>query len=149
MKNIKTLAMVGVLGLAVCGLAFAQVHRGGACGHGAMQHFADPASAVEHLAEVFPKIAAFDANKDGQLDEAEKEALGKAIVDGTLQLPAHTPPHGVKPSPATMVNHIADMYARVVLYDVNHDGMLDEAEQAAIKSAIEKGELTCPNGPHH
>jgi uncharacterized membrane protein YebE (DUF533 family) len=150
MKHIKTLAVVGVLGLAVGGgLAIAQVHRSGAWGHSAMQHHADPASIVEHLTEFFPKIAAFDANKDGQLDATERESLAQAIVDGTLQLPAHAPPKGVNPSAEMMVAHIGEMYAQFAKYDANHDGTLDETEQAAIKTAIEKGELVFPHAQSH
>lgn len=147
MKNIKRVAIVTVLGLAVCGLAIAQVHRVGALDHNMGQYHGDAASMTQHLVEVFPHIAAFDTNNDGKLDEAEKEALGKALADGTLQLPAHTPPHGGKPTPETMLNHIAEMYARVAAYDVNHDRKLDENEQASLKNAIEKGEFA-PLGLH-
>jgi hypothetical protein len=147
MKNIKRLAVVAVLGLAVGGLAIAQVHRNGGFRHGAERHHGDPTAMAKHLGEVFPQIATFDANKDSKLDDAEKEALGKAIADGKLQLPAHTPPNGVKPTPEKMLNHIAEMYAYVAGYDANRDGGLDATEQAAIKSAIEKGEFT-PHGQH-
>jgi hypothetical protein len=147
MKNIKTLAVVGVLGLAVCGFAIAQSRHGGAPGHGAVQHGTDAASAVQHLTEVFAKFAAFDVNKDGQLDATEKQSLAKALADGTLQLPAHTPPNGVKPSAEMMLNHIGEMYAKFAPYDANHDGAFDATEQAALKSAFDKGELA-PHGPH-
>ena len=141
MKNIKRLLLVAVLGLGVCGLTIAQVHRSGAMGHDTSPLHADAAAMAKHFAEVFPQIAAFDMNKDGKLDESEREALGKGIADGTLQFPAHTPPHGAKPSPEMMLNHIAEMYGRVALYDVNHDNQLDENEQAALRSAIEQGEF--------
>ena len=148
MKNIKTLALLAVGGLAVCGFAIAQVHNGDAWDHGAMQHHADPASVVKHLAAAFPKFAPFDVNKDGKLDATEKESIAKAIADGTLEIPAHTPPNGVKPSAEMMLNHIADVYAFLASKDVNHDGALDEAEQAAIKSAIERGELAGLHGKY-
>jgi len=102
---------------------------------------------VEHLSEVFPQVAAFDVNKDGKLDDAEKKAVGKAIADGKVQLPAHTPPDAAKPTSEEMLNHIAQMYAWVSTYDVNKDGKLDATEKAALKTAIEKGEFT-PHGPH-
>jgi hypothetical protein len=102
---------------------------------------------VEHLSKFFPSIAAFDTNKDGKLDATEKQALAKAIADGKLELPAHTPPHGEKPTPEMMVNHIVDMYGHVAVYDKNHDGQLDTTEQAALKAAIEKGEFSL-HGPH-
>src|SRR5215475_8200727 len=133
MKNFKTLAAVVAGGLAVCGLAIAQVHDGKASGHDSQNH-SDPASMAAHLAQFFPKIAAFDTDKNGKLDDNEKESLGKAIADGTFELPAHIP-HGDKASVEKMINHICDVYPQVVRYDVNHDGVLDETEQAALKTA--------------
>ena len=134
MKNIKRIVVVTLLVLVAGGLAIAQAHRGA-------WHHADPASMVQHFSQFFPRIAAFDINKDGKLDATEREALARAITDGTLQLPAHTPPNGIKPTTEMMVEHIAELYAGVWNYDANHDGELDATEQAALKSAIEKGEL--------
>jgi hypothetical protein len=147
MKNIKRLAGVVVLGLSVCGLANAQVPPNSGSNAGSAHHDTDPASMAKHLSEVFPQVAACDANKDGKLDDAEKKALAKAIADGKLQLPGHTPPGGAKPSPEKMLNHIAEMYTWVSTYDVNKDGKLDATEKAALKAAIEKGEFA-PHGPH-
>ena len=147
MKNIKRLAVVAVLGLSVCGLAIAQVPPTSESNRDSSQHHLDPSSMVEHLGEFFPQVAAFDANKNGKLDDAEKEALGKAIADGKLQVPAHTPPDGAKPSAEKMLNHIAEMYTWVSTYDVNKDGKLDGTEKAALKRAIEKGEFP-PHGLH-
>jgi hypothetical protein len=144
MKNIKTLAVVTFLGVAISGFALAQVHRGGAFGHG---HRTDAASIVLHFGEYFPKIASFDANRDGRLDAAEKASLAQAIADGTLPFPDHTPPNGRKPSAETMLNHIAEMYGHVAQFDMNNDGALDTTEQAALKNAIEKGEFA-PFGEH-
>ena len=144
MKNFNTLVAVVTGGLAVCGLAIAQVHDGNASGHDS-QHHGDPASLTAHLAQFFPKIAAFDADKNGKLDDKEKESLAKAIADGTVELPAHTP-HGDKPNVEMMLNHICDVYPQVARYDANHDGVLDQAEQAALKTAIEKGELDFSHG---
>jgi hypothetical protein len=136
MKHIKTLAVVSVLGLAIGGFALAQGHRA------LMQHHhGDPASATKHLAAAFPMFKPFDANKNGQLDATEKEAVAKALADGTLKIPDHTPPNGTKPNAEKLLNHIAKVYAFLASQDANHDGALDAAEQAAINSAIEKGEL--------
>jgi hypothetical protein len=148
MKNIYTLAIVTALGLAVTGFAIAQSHDASAHDHGATDKHADPAAVVKHLAEFFPKFASFDLNKDGKLDASEKDSIAKAIADGRLELPAHTPPHGDKASAEMMLTHIADMYAQVAKYDANHDGALDASELLALKSAIEKGELTLPHGHH-
>lgn len=147
MRFIKTLAISSAVGLAMCRFAVAQVQDGHPSHDGAGHEHMDPAALVEHLSKFFPSIAAFDTNKDGKLDATEQQALAKAIADGKLELPAHTPPHGEKPSPEMMANHIADMYARVAAYDKNHDGQLDAAEQAALKAAIEKGEFVL-HGPH-
>jgi anti-sigma28 factor (negative regulator of flagellin synthesis) len=105
----------------------------------------DPAAMASHLAQFFPKIAAFDVDKNGKLDDKEKESLRKAIADGTIELPAHSP-HGEKPNVEMMVNHICEVYPQVARYDANHNGVLDETEQAELKSAIEKGELVFSHG---
>lgn len=152
MKKITTLALTGGLVLGVGAFAFAHGHLGGVRGHGARGQLVDAASAVEHLAGAFPNFAAFDANKDGQFDAAERESVARALADGTLQLPAHRSPNGSEPGAEAMLAHIGEMYAQFALYDVNHDGALDSTEQTAIKAAIEKGELICPLGggrPHH
>jgi hypothetical protein len=145
MKNIKTLALAGIFGLGVCGTAIAQVHQDGTPHQGMAQGHGDAAAIVKHFAEMFPKIAAFDVNKDGKLDDTEKAALAKAIADGTLEIPAHTGSNGEKLTAQEMAAHVAQMYAYVAVYDANHDGVLDETEQAAIKKAIENGEFA-PHG---
>lgn len=157
MKKIATLAAVAALGLTLCSSANAQGRPGGARGQrpsnaqppaGAPQHPADAAPAVGHLTEAFAKVAPFDANKDGQLEATEKEALAKAIANGTVQAPNHrTPPAGVEPSAEQILNRIASMYALVAPYDADHNGALSDTEQTALKSAIEKGELPRPGGP--
>ena len=146
MKTIVVIAVVTLLSLVIGGFAIAESH-GGFQGHGT-PHGKDTDSMVKHLTEAFARVVPFDADKDGQLDATEKESLAKAIVDGTVQLPAHTPPDGVKPSAEAMLNHIADMYAFLARIDANHDGALDATEQAALKSAVEKGELASLH-PHH
>lgn len=151
MKNMKTIAVVSALGLAMCSSAIAQGRPGGGQGQGpagAQQPPKDAAATVAHLTETFAKVAPFDANNDGQIDATEKESLAKAMVEGTLQAPAHrTPPAGVTPSAEMILNRIAGMYALVDPYDTNHDASLNESEQAALKAAIEKGELPRPGGP--
>lgn len=157
MKNIATLAVAAVLGFAVCSSALAQGRPDGARGQrpgngqppaGAPQRPTDAAPAVGHLIKAFATVAPFDANEDGQLDATEMEDLAYAIADGTVQAPNHrTPPAGVTPSAEMILNRIAGMYALVAPYDANHDGLLDETEQAALKAAIEKGELRRPGGP--
>jgi hypothetical protein len=147
-KNMKTLVVASALALVVCGNAIGQVHpSGGTLNHGAAEHKGDAASIVEHLAQFFPRIAAFDVNKDGKLDEGEKAALAKAVADGKVELPVHSGPQGEKPSADVLLAHVAEMYAYVARYDTNHDGELDETEKAAIIKAIENGEFA-PHGAH-
>jgi len=143
MKNIKTVAAGAILGLGICGVAIAQVHHG-AHRHDGLHHFKDSASAVEHLTEFYPRFAAFDVNKDGQLDAAENEALVQAIIEGRVQLPGQRPESGGAPSAEAMVNHIAGMFTQFAAYDVNHDGVFDATEQAALRAGIESGELQGP-----
>jgi hypothetical protein len=147
MKNIKTLALAGMFGLGVCGTVIAQVHQDGTPHQGMAQGHGDAAAIVKHFAEMFPKIAAFDVNKDGKLDDTEKAALAKAITDGTLELPAHNGPNGEKLTAEQMAAHVAEMYAHVAVYDVNHDGVLDETEQAALMKAIENGQFALHGKP--
>src|SRR5262245_23009453 len=97
------------------------------------------ASMVGHLSKVFGQFAVFDLNKDGKLDAAEKEALGKAIEDGSLTLPPPTPRKEMFPSEEERLNHFAEMYGRFAVYDANHDGELDSTEQSAVQTAIENG----------
>lgn len=154
MKNLTSVAVVAAMGLALCTAASAQGRPGGAGGqrppHAQAPDGAptDAASAVDHLTEAFAKVAPFDANNDGQIDATEKRALADAIADGKVQGPAHrTPPKGIAPSPEQIADRIAGMYSLVDPYDANHDGVLSEADQAALKAAIENGELPRFGGP--
>lgn len=140
MKHIKTIAVVAVLGLTMGGYAVVQIHRG------AGPHGMDDAAMVGHISEVFGKFAAFDLDKNGKLDAAEKESLAKAIDNGSLVLPPNTPPKEIFPSDEERMNHMVEMYARFAVYDANHDGDLDSIEQAAVQKAMESGELGFPGG---
>ncbi len=135
MKYLRTITVVAVLGLTVGAYAVVQnLHEPKANG-------SDVASMVGHLSQVFGEFAAFDLNKDGQLDAREKAALAKAIADGSLTLPSGMPPKDAFPSEEQRLNHMVEMYARFAVYDANHDGVLDSTEQAAVRRAFENGEL--------
>ncbi len=72
----------------------------------------------------------FDTNKDGQLDDQEKEAM-KAARE------------------ARRAEHRAKFMEK---FDTNKDGQLDEQEKEAVKAAFEarRGERgDRPHGPHH
>lgn len=148
MKNIKTLAVITALGLAVCSSAMAQGRPGGGNNQrpaGAQQPPKDAAAAVAHIAEVYPKIAPFDANKDGQFDGDERLTLGQAMRDGKVEGPANRNPEGDQAAhPGIVIQRIASLYGIAFLFDADHDDALNETEQAALKSAIEKGEVKRP-----
>ncbi|MCF7763452.1 MAG: hypothetical protein K9N62_07240 [Verrucomicrobia bacterium] len=148
MKNIKTLAVITALGLAVCSSAIAQGRPGGDKGQrpvGAQQPPKDAAFAVAHIAEAYPKIAPFDANKDGQLDADERLALGQAMRDGQVEGPANRNPGGAQPAhPGIIIQRIASLYGVAFWFDTDGDDSLNEVEQAALKGAIEKGEVKRP-----
>jgi hypothetical protein len=140
MNNIKTLAIVTALGLVVCSSASAQGRPGGA-----QQAPKDAAAAVAHITEVYPKIAPFDANKDGLFDGDERRALGQAMRDGKVSGPANRNPEGDQPAhPGIIIQRIASLYGVALSFDADKDGSLSEGEQAALKSAIEKGEVQRP-----
>lgn len=140
MKNMKTIAVVSALGLAVCSFANAQGRPGGA-----QQPPKDAAAAVAHIAEAYPKIAPFDVNADGQFDEDERFALGQAIAEGKVEEPANRNPEGDEAShPGIIIQRIASLYRIAFSFDKDGDDTLNEAEQAALKSAIEKGEVKRP-----
>lgn len=149
MKNITTIAVVAALGLAVCSSAIAQGRPGGGKGQrpaGAQQPPKDAAAAVAHIAEAYPKIAPFDANKDGQLDGDERLALGEAMREGKVEGPANRNPGGAQPAhPGIIIQRIASLYRIAFSFDKDEDNTLNEAEQAALKSAIEKGEVKRPS----
>jgi hypothetical protein len=155
MKNLKTLALVTALGLAVCSSAFAQGRPGGT--RGQSQPSAQPpfdkrsagSAAVMHIAEAFPKVAPFDANKDGQLDGVERRALGQAMFDGKVEAPKHqTLPEGVEPPhPGVIIHRIASLYCVAFPFDVDNNGKLNVGEQAALMRAIENGDVQRPGGP--
>lgn len=140
MKNIKTIAVVTALGLAVCSSASAQGRPGGA-----QQAPKDAAAAVAHISEAYPKIAPFDANKDGLFDGDERRALGQAMRDGKVEGPVNRNPEGEQPAhPGIIIQRIAGLYRVALSFDADQDGSLSEGEQAALKSAIEKGEVQRP-----
>jgi hypothetical protein len=140
MKNMKTIASATALGLAACSFAIAQGRPGGA-----QQPPKDAAAAVAHIAEVYPKIAPFDVNADGQLDRDERLALGQAMAEGKVEGPTNRNPEVDEAAhPGIIIQRIASLYGIAFSFDKDEDDMLNEAEQAALKGAIEKGEVKRP-----
>lgn len=140
MKNMKTIAFATALGLAACPSTFAEGRPGGA-----PQPPKDAAAAVAHIAEAYPKIAPFDVNADGQFDGDEQLALGQAMAEGKVVGPANRNPEGEEAAhPGIIIQRIASLYGIAFSFDKDGDDSLNEAEQAALKGAIEKGEVKRP-----
>lgn len=140
MKIIKTIVVVTAFGLAVCSSASAQGRP-----TGAPQAPKDEAAAVAHIAGAYPKIALFDANKDGLFDGDERLELGQAMRDGKVEGPPNRNPEGDQPAhPGIIIQRIASLYGIAFSFDADKDSSLSEGEQAALKSAIEKGEVKRP-----
>jgi hypothetical protein len=150
MKTIKTLAVVAALGLGVCSSVSAQGGPAGGKGQrpsGTQQRPKDAATAVAHIAEAYPKIAPFDVNEDGLFDGDERRALGQAMRDGKVEGPPNRNPEGEQAAhPGIVIQRIAGLYGVALSFDADKDGLLDEDEQAALKSAIESGEVKRPGG---
>jgi hypothetical protein len=101
----------------------------------------------ERMVEGYAKVAVYDTNKDGALDESEKTALSNAIAAGKFELPPHRPaPEGAAPDGSKILERMTRMYSTVAVYDSNHDGVLDDTEQAALKTAADNGTLPHPGG---
>lgn len=155
MKTRSTLSIIAALSLAASASLLAQgrpeggrgPRPGGPGGPGGDQR-PDPAVAAAHMTEAFSKVSAFDINKDGKLDETEIAALAKAVADGSVTPPAHRKgPEDTKPNPDRVAHRLAGAFSAVSAFDTNHDGKLDESETAALKTAMEKGEVRPPGGP--
>ncbi len=135
MKYLRIMSAVAALGVAAGGYAVVREL------HGTKAHVMSNAQMPNHLSKVFRDFAAFDLNKDGQLDASEQQALGKAIDDGSVTLPPQAPTKEMFPSEEQRLNHFADMYARFAVYDANHDGELDSVELRAVQTALENGDI--------
>lgn len=133
MKKLRTIAIVAALGLGIGGYAVARTL------HGHMRHGNRGMDMCAHFAEAYKQFSPLDADKDGQLAGAEKEALGKALKDGTLSIPPHAPSADAFQSDQARLEHIAEMFSRVASHDANKDGALDESEQTSLREAFEQG----------
>ena len=74
----------------------------------------DPACVEKHAAFRDEKLAKFDLNKDGKLDESERAAMRASMKAKWQEKRAE----------------------RVARYDLNKDGVLDEGERAAMRKAF-------------
>lgn len=177
MKPITKTAMLALLGALLCTCAQAQDRpnnrdgrrgppREGASETQGPRHAPDPAQAASHVARLYADLAPFDVNNDGQLVEAENEAILAAVEDGSLRVPPHRPPPGDRaeqgrgpeggaPTPNRMVHHMSAVYTQVHAFDVDKDATLDGDELTALQAAIASGKLAIggrhggPRGGQH
>lgn len=87
-------------------------------------------------------IAKFDANGDGQLDQAEREALRNAVQSGEVKAPR--PGHGGGGAGADASGRRGKALEK---FDANHDGQLDEAERKAMHEARRAATPPAPPTP--
>ncbi|MFM7103516.1 MAG: hypothetical protein ACKO3N_20410, partial [Verrucomicrobiota bacterium] len=86
-------------------------------------------------------VARFDANGDGQLDAAEREARHQAMKSGEVE--PHRPGRRGGPGNVPPARR-EEIRAR---FDTNHDGVLDETERRAMHEARPSGVRTPPPTP--
>lgn len=79
-------------------------------------------------------MAIYDTDKNGTLDDTEREVLREDIASGVMQPPPR--PHGHRRPPPEVL----------AKYDTDHDGTLSDAERAALEADIAAGKLPPP--PH-
>ncbi len=160
MKTTEALAIVASLGLISGSPAFAQDSPGGKPKK--QPDFAEVV--LKHLTEGHASIAAFDKNKDGALNDSEKEAIADALKDGSLHLPPPPmpppppkdgssadggPPPEMTPPIGEILPVISSLYEAVAALDADKNGSLDDNEMAALKKAFEDGKLPLPPAPPH
>lgn len=81
-------------------------------------------------------VAQFDANGDGQLDAAERDALHNAVKSGDVEPPRGGRHGGAGGQPGGADGEPAGRRAKMLeKFDANHDGVLDEAERNAMREA--------------
>ena len=112
----------------------------------------DSTEIAKHLGERYAALVAYDADKNGKLDETEQAAVTKAIEDGTLEMGPPgggrggegKPPRGERPPGKMIAGQAAKVYESVAAYDTDKTGTLSETEQAAVAKAIDDGSLKLP-----
>lgn len=106
---------------------------------------------AEHLASVYATLRLQDTDHDAKLSDAEQAVLAKGIADGTIR-----PDRQGRPLPenvsaehaAKIAARMAEVYAKVTVYDTDRDGKLSDTEQAALAKAAASGSLDLhPGGP--
>jgi hypothetical protein len=113
-------------------------------------HAAEPENknSVSHVADMYRAVAPFDANKNNVLEEAESNALTKAITAGSLKLPdAPQGPLGMKPPAGILSGKLAKAYETLAPFDKNKNATLDEAELKQLQAEVDAGKISLPVPP--
>lgn len=154
MKRITSLAVGATLGIALFTTALAQGPHGrfpGGPPEGppeAGAHAMGRISPIYPMTGMYTMIARFDLNVDGKLDSTETAELTTSITSGAVKEPFHPMPTRMeKPKPEMIAKHFSEVYATIVPYDKDKDGVLDATEQAALQTAMDNGELPLPGRP--
>lgn len=105
-------------------------------------------NSVSHVAGMYRAVAPFDANKNNTLEEAESNALTKAITDDSLKLPdAPQGPWGMKPPAGILSGKLAKAYETLAPFDKNKDATLAEAELKQLQAEVDAGRISLPIPP--
>jgi hypothetical protein len=89
-------------------------------------------------------LAIYDADKNGKLDEDERDLLQEDIAAGKFERPP-MPPGGRGPGGPGGPAHMGPPKEIVDQYDANKDGRLDDTERAALHADIEAGKIQMPH----
>ena len=116
------------------------------------QRQAPPQASAEMKAYHERVLAIYDADKNGKLDDDERQLLREDIEAGTFERPPR--PEGARgpggrggsggpdgPGRMGPPKEILDQY------DANKDGKLDEAERATLRADVEAGKIQPPPRP--
>ncbi len=148
------LSIIGTASLlfgAALGIVEGQDRPGGRGPRGPEGGHRPPANFTGNLGSHFAALAAYDADKNGKLDDTEQAAVAAAIDAGTLEIgpprsgKGEGKPADGKPPGNVIAGHAAKLYESLATFDADKSGALDEAEQAAVAKAVTDGSLKLPH----
>lgn len=95
-------------------------------------------------ATFYAAVAPFDADLSGALDSTEQTALYTALTNGTVAFLGTNACVFKARDAANVTSWIAALYAQVVAFDADKNGILDDTEQAALAAAFEANTVSLP-----